>query len=117
MFDPARRMSYFQEHFFASLNARLAALRSEGAGIIRLDEGAPDLPPAPHIIETLARAAGRPDAHATSRRRFCGAAPGLGVYFGCTASRWTRSSRCCRCSARKKASHIYRWLWSIQVKW
>jgi len=62
-------MQYFQEHFFASLGARLAALRSEGADIIRLDEGAPDLPPAPHIIETLARAAGRPDAHSYQPQR------------------------------------------------
>ena len=69
MFDPAKRMQYFQEHFFASLNVRLAALRSGGADIIRLDEGAPDLPPAPHIIETLARAAGRPDAHSYQPQR------------------------------------------------
>jgi len=62
-------MQNFQEHFFASLGARLAALRSEGADIIRLDEGAPDLPPAPHIIETLARAAGRPDAHSYQPQR------------------------------------------------
>jgi len=69
VFQPAQRMQYFQEHFFASLGARLAALRSEGADIIRLDEGAPDLPPAPHIIETLARAAGRPDAHSYQPQR------------------------------------------------
>ena len=69
MFDPAKRMGYFQEHFFASLSARLAALRSDGADIIRLDEGAPDLPPAPHIIETLDRAAGRPDTHSYQPQR------------------------------------------------
>ena len=69
MFQSAQRMQYFQEHFFASLNARLADLRSGDADIIRLDEGAPDLPPAPHIIETLARAAGRPDAHSYQPQR------------------------------------------------
>ena len=69
MFQPAQRMQYFQEHFFASLGARLAALKSEGADIIRLDEGAPDLPPAPHIIEALARAAERPDAHSYQPQR------------------------------------------------
>jgi len=37
--------------------------------VIRLDEGSPDLPPAPHIIEALARAAGRPDTHSYQPHR------------------------------------------------
>jgi LL-diaminopimelate aminotransferase len=69
MFPLAHRMELFTEHFFAGLNVRLAALRSQGCDIIRLDEGAPDLPPAPHIIEALASAASRPDAHSYQSHR------------------------------------------------
>ncbi len=50
-------------HYFALLEKRLTALRGIGANLIRLDVGSPDLPPPPHVIETLQRAAARPDAH------------------------------------------------------
>ncbi|RME34769.1 MAG: aminotransferase class I/II-fold pyridoxal phosphate-dependent enzyme, partial [Deltaproteobacteria bacterium] len=50
-------------HFFALLEERLTDLRAAGADLIRLDVGSPDLPPPPHVIETLQRAAARPDAH------------------------------------------------------
>ncbi len=63
MLPLAHRMDLFAEHFFAGLSIRLTALRSQGIDIIRLDEGAPDLPPAPHIIEALVRSARQPDAH------------------------------------------------------
>ncbi len=66
---PAARMAQLAPHFFASLNARLAALKSEGREIIRLDEGSPDLPPAPPIVEALAQAARRPDAHSYQPHR------------------------------------------------
>jgi LL-diaminopimelate aminotransferase len=62
-------MELFAEHFFAGLNIRLAALQAQGCDIIRLDEGSPDLPPAPHIIEALARAARRPDTHSYQPHR------------------------------------------------
>ena len=48
-------MAHLAPHFFATLNARLAVLQSEGRDIIRLDEGSPDLPPRQHIIDTLVR--------------------------------------------------------------
>ena len=63
MLPLGHRMDLFDEHFFAGLSVRLAALHSQGIDIIRLDEGAPDLPPAPHIIEALVRSARQPDAH------------------------------------------------------
>ena len=63
MFPLAHRMELFTEHFFVGLSVRLAALRAQGYDVIRLDEGSPDLPPAPHIIEALSRAAERPDTH------------------------------------------------------
>jgi hypothetical protein len=47
-------MDVLAPHFFASLGAKVAALNSAGKDIIRLDEGAPDLPPARPIIEALA---------------------------------------------------------------
>jgi len=66
---PASRMAYLSPHFFATLNARLAVLQSEGRDIIRLDEGSPDLPPAQHIIDTLVRVATRPDTHSYQPHR------------------------------------------------
>ena len=42
--------------FFATLGERIAALQQRGYDVIRLDIGSPDLPPAPHILEALARA-------------------------------------------------------------
>lgn len=65
----AARMAHLSPHFFAALSARLQALQAEGRDIIRLDEGAPDLPPAPHILDALYRSAARPDAHSYQPHR------------------------------------------------
>jgi LL-diaminopimelate aminotransferase len=59
----AHRMELFTQHFFARLNERVTALQVQGRDVIRLDEGSPDLPPAPHIIEALAQSARRADTH------------------------------------------------------
>jgi LL-diaminopimelate aminotransferase len=56
-------MAHLSPHFFATLSARLQELQAEGRDIIRLDEGAPDLPPAGHIIEALNLCASRLDTH------------------------------------------------------
>ncbi len=48
---------------FADLNTRIDELRSEGADIIRLDIGSPDLPPPDEVIETLSRSARDPHHH------------------------------------------------------
>lgn len=63
MKSAAARMAYLSPHFFATLSNRLQAFKAEGRDIIRLDEGAPDLPPAQHILEALNRSAARPDSH------------------------------------------------------
>lgn len=63
MTEVALRMTHLSPHFFASLGARIRAMQAEGVDVIRLDEGSPDLPPAPHIIDALARSAARPDVH------------------------------------------------------
>lgn len=60
---PADRIAGFKPYFFASLNQKISQLRAKGASIIRLDMGSPDLPPAPFIIEDLARAARSADNH------------------------------------------------------
>jgi LL-diaminopimelate aminotransferase len=61
----ATRTTTISDHFFAAVDVRINALRADSnpTPIIRLDIGSPDLPPAPHIIETLTRAAARPDSH------------------------------------------------------
>ena len=69
MISPAHRMSVLTPHFFATLSARIAAMRAAGADVIRMDEGSPDLPPAPYIVQALAEAAARPDVHAYQPHR------------------------------------------------
>jgi LL-diaminopimelate aminotransferase len=63
MIPTAERMRHLSTHFFARLGTRLAELRAAGVDVIRLDEGSPDLPPPPNVIEGLARAAARADRH------------------------------------------------------
>jgi LL-diaminopimelate aminotransferase len=60
---PARRLDALPAYFFAGLAARIQAVRARGIDVIRLDMGSPDLPPAPHIIEALERAARDPGKH------------------------------------------------------
>jgi LL-diaminopimelate aminotransferase len=55
MIAPAQRLASLRPHLFARLNQRKAELRAAGMDVIALDMGSPDLPPAPHIVEALAR--------------------------------------------------------------
>lgn len=59
----AQRLHLVPSQFFAALHSRIAALQAAGQEIIRLDIGSPDLPPAPHIVAALARAAANPGSH------------------------------------------------------
>jgi LL-diaminopimelate aminotransferase len=59
----AKRMESLSAHYFATLASRFAAMRANGYDLIRLDEGSPDLPPAPPIIEALARSAASQQNH------------------------------------------------------
>lgn len=59
----AHRMDSLTTQYFASLEERINALKSQGIDIIRLDIGSPDLPPASHIVEALAVSAAKPDRH------------------------------------------------------
>ena len=62
-------MRHLAPHFFARLSARVASLEADGRDIIRLDEGAPDLPPAAHILAALAASANRDDTHSYQPHR------------------------------------------------
>lgn len=66
MDNPAQRL---KTNFFAVLNTQVDQLQAQGADIIRMDIGSPDLPPAPHIISALAQAAERSDAHGYQSHR------------------------------------------------
>jgi LL-diaminopimelate aminotransferase len=59
----ARRIEDFPTQFFASLNARIAALQASGQEVFRLDIGSPDLPPSQPIIDALSRSAAQADRH------------------------------------------------------
>ncbi len=59
----AERLNQTRPQFFAGLSEKIAALIASGHDIIRLDIGSPDLPPADHIIDALARSARRSDSH------------------------------------------------------
>jgi LL-diaminopimelate aminotransferase len=60
---PSDRIASFKPYYFATLNLKLAELKSSGVDIIRIDIGSPDLPPAEFIIDTLVHSARRPDTH------------------------------------------------------
>lgn len=62
MIHTARRMESIPPYFFAELAQRIARLQAQGHEVIRMDMGSPDLPPAPHIIESLVNSA-RTGAH------------------------------------------------------
>jgi LL-diaminopimelate aminotransferase len=60
---PAQRVDNLPELFFANLERKLAGLKAEGADVIRLDAGSPDMPPTPAIIEVLKTSADDPTKH------------------------------------------------------
>ncbi|HMD89411.1 MAG TPA: aminotransferase class I/II-fold pyridoxal phosphate-dependent enzyme, partial [Anaerolineaceae bacterium] len=63
MIEIAQRMQKLTPNFFATLTSQIQSMQAAGADIIRLDQGSPDLPPAPPIIAALDRSAASPDAH------------------------------------------------------
>jgi LL-diaminopimelate aminotransferase len=62
-FAPADRIASFKPYFFASLNRKIAELKTKGMDVIRIDMGSPDLPPADFIVDSLVQAARRKDTH------------------------------------------------------
>jgi LL-diaminopimelate aminotransferase len=57
MKQQANRMAAIPPYFFAELGQRIAELKRAGHEVIRMDMGSPDLPPPPHIIESLVNSA------------------------------------------------------------
>ena len=60
---PARRVETLPPYLFAQLDRKVAAKRAQGADLISLGVGDPDLPTPPHIVEALQRAAEDPSTH------------------------------------------------------
>ena len=69
MILPAQRMQLLTETFFAALGPKIEALQAAGKDVICLDEGSPDLPPAPPIIATLAHSAAASTTHSYQPHR------------------------------------------------
>jgi LL-diaminopimelate aminotransferase len=65
----AQRLQALPAHYFASLGARINTLQAQGFDVIRLDEGSPDLPPAPWIVDALRRSASDPTHHSYQPHR------------------------------------------------
>ena len=61
--QPAKRAKNLPPLFFAELHKRVAALQVEGADVIKLDAGSPDLPPDERLVNTLIDSAGDPTKH------------------------------------------------------
>jgi LL-diaminopimelate aminotransferase len=59
----ARRLEQLPPYLFAELDRKVAAKRAEGADIISLSVGDPDLPTPPHVVAALAEAARDPSTH------------------------------------------------------
>ncbi len=60
---PADRIAQVEEYYFSTKLKQIATMRSEGADVINLGIGSPDLPPHPDVIDTLHQWAQKPDAH------------------------------------------------------
>lgn len=63
MIQPADRLSTVTEYYFSRKLKEVAALNAQGADIISLAIGSPDMPPSPETLDTLCREARRTDAH------------------------------------------------------
>jgi aspartate/methionine/tyrosine aminotransferase len=60
----AKRLDSIGEYYFSKKLREIEAMNKEGANVINLGIGSPDLPPHPEVIKTLYDAALRPDTHA-----------------------------------------------------
>ncbi|MCH5228868.1 MAG: aminotransferase class I/II-fold pyridoxal phosphate-dependent enzyme [Muribaculaceae bacterium] len=60
---PAKRVNEIKEYYFSQKLRELARLNKEGADIISLGIGGPDLPPSDQVIKSLQKEAEVPDNH------------------------------------------------------
>jgi alanine-synthesizing transaminase len=69
-------------YVFEQVNVTKAGLRAQGADVIDLGMGNPDLPTPPHIVEKLCETARRPDVHGYSASRgIMGLRRALSAYY------------------------------------
>ncbi|HBE40277.1 MAG TPA: aminotransferase, partial [Bacteroidales bacterium] len=60
----ASRTGLVNEYYFSSKLAEIARMRQQGIDVINLGIGSPDMPPAPNVIEALAKNASDGRNHA-----------------------------------------------------
>ncbi len=60
---PAERLASVSEYYFSRKGKQIAQMNAQGADIISLAIGSPDMPPSPETVETLCREAHNPSAH------------------------------------------------------
>ena len=60
---PSKKLHSIKPYFFVDRGKKIAELKSNGKDIIRLDMGAPDLPPSDAIIDTLIEKVKKDDTH------------------------------------------------------
>ena len=60
---PADRVSEIQEYYFSRKLREVAKMNAEGADVISLGIGGPDLPPHSEVIDTLAEETRKPGNH------------------------------------------------------
>lgn len=65
----ATPVSKLSTNFFDVIDEKITKLKAEGADVIRLDIGSPDLPPAPHIIHALTQSAMQSNNHGYQSHR------------------------------------------------
>ncbi|WP_294182773.1 aminotransferase class I/II-fold pyridoxal phosphate-dependent enzyme [uncultured Sphingobacterium sp.] len=61
--DVAKRLQHTEEYYFSKKLREIDELNKQGARVINLGIGSPDLPPHPEVIETLSTNAQVPNAH------------------------------------------------------
>ncbi len=61
--QPADRISNVQEYYFSVKLKEIAQMNAQGADVINLGIGSPDLPPAKEVTDTLAAEAAKADVH------------------------------------------------------
>ena len=63
MIRPAKRVESVEEYYFSVKLKEIAQMNAQGADVINLGIGSPDLPPAETVINTLSRNAALPGSH------------------------------------------------------
>ncbi len=60
---PARRLGQVHEYYFSRKLSEIAQMNQQGAPVLNLGIGSPDLPPPPQVVDVLKRHSNDPHAH------------------------------------------------------